>query len=129
MRLKIHSPKISKHRIMYLVHHVKIINIRNYESFEIRRQSESDKYLWWWGTLSGWWSYPDNEHSLKKMWDFDNFENNVPSSRKRQHRETGNVNMLGLVSGFCLLNIFIYLFMFIQIISYSDNFINNKCKQ
>jgi hypothetical protein len=30
---------------MYLVHRVKIINIRNYESFEIKRQSESDKYL------------------------------------------------------------------------------------
>ena len=31
---------------------------------------------------------------------------------------------------FCLLNIFIYLFVcFIQIISYWDNFINNKCKQ
>jgi hypothetical protein len=38
--------------------------------------------------------------------------------------------MLGLVSEFCLLIIFIYLFAcFIQIISYSDNFINNKCKQ
>ena len=37
--------KYRKHRIMYLVHHVKIINIGNYESFEIRRQSESDKYF------------------------------------------------------------------------------------
>jgi hypothetical protein len=67
---------------MYLVHHVKIINIRNYESFEIRRQS--DKYFWWWETLSGcgrgdgWWSYPDNENSFKKMWDFDDFENMFP---------------------------------------------------
>jgi hypothetical protein len=38
--------------------------------------------------------------------------------------------MLGLVSEFCLLNIFIYLFVcFIQIVSYWDNFINSKCKQ
>ena len=28
-----------------------------------------------------------------KMWDFDDFENNVPSSRKRQHRVIGNVNI------------------------------------
>ena len=30
---------------------------------------------------------------ILKMWDFDDFENNVPSSRKRQHRVTGNVNI------------------------------------
>jgi hypothetical protein len=30
---------------------------------------------------------------LKKRWDFDDFENNVPSLRKRQHRVTGNVNI------------------------------------
>jgi hypothetical protein len=41
-----------------------------------------------WGSLTKWplwgegcWSYPDNEHSLKKTWDsIDNFENNVSSS-------------------------------------------------
>ena len=53
----------------------------------------------------------------------DDFENNVPSSRKRQRHVTRNENinkiMLGLVSEFCLLNIFIYLFVcFIQIVSY-----------
>ena len=61
-----------------------------------------------------------------KMWDFDDFENNVPSSRKRQHRVIGNVNinqlaiMLGLVSGFCLLNIFIYIYIVRQSINGDD---------
>jgi hypothetical protein len=41
MRLEINWPKYGKHRILYLVHHVKIINIHNYESYEIRQQSES----------------------------------------------------------------------------------------
>jgi hypothetical protein len=57
----------------------------------------------------------DNEHSQNKCEILDDFENNVPSSRKRQRRVTRNENInklcLGLVSGFCLLNIFIYLFV------------------
>ena len=49
----------------------------------------------------------------------DDFENNVSSSSSCYWKLY-----------FCLLNIFIYLFVcFIQIISYWDNFINNKCKQ
>ena len=45
MRVKIHSPKISK--TLYYVSSASCqnINIRNNESFESRRQSESDKSL------------------------------------------------------------------------------------
>jgi hypothetical protein len=68
----------------------------------------------WWekllscGQREGCWSYPDNEHSLKKTWDsIDDFENNISSSTSCYWKLY-----------FCLLNIFIYLFVcFIQIIS------------
>ena len=68
----------------------------------------------WWekllscGRRKGCWSYPDNEHSLKKTWDsIDDFENNVSSSTSCYWKLY-----------FCLLNIFLYLFIcFIQIIS------------
>jgi hypothetical protein len=55
-----------------------------------------------------------------KMWDFNDFENNVPSSRKRQHRVTGNVNINQLCwdwfQDFFLLNIFIYLFIYLYVL-------------
>jgi hypothetical protein len=55
-----------------------------------------------------------------KMWDFNDFENNVPSSRKRQRRVTGNVNINQLCwdwfQDFFLLNIFIYLFIYLYVL-------------
>ena len=134
MEIFIHyeSRNLLTKNILYLVHHVKIINIRKYESFEIRRQSESYLYEYivesllgfnttvinhcdrWWEKLlgcgrgEGCWSYPDNEHSLKKTWDsIDDCENNASSSTSCYWKLY-----------FCLLNIFLYLFVcFIQIIS------------
>jgi hypothetical protein len=49
MGVEINLPKIKKkYRILYLVYHVKIINIRSYESYEIRPQSDSNKSVLWW---------------------------------------------------------------------------------
>jgi hypothetical protein len=49
------------------------------------------------------WSYPDNEHPLKKTWDsIDDFENNVSSSTSCYWKLY-----------FCLLNIFLYLFVWV----------------
>jgi hypothetical protein len=60
--------------ILYLVHHVKIINIRNYRKAlnlndKVKVINRCDQ---WWEKLlgcgrgEGCWAYPDNEHSLKK---------------------------------------------------------------
>jgi hypothetical protein len=40
---KLTRQKYGKHRILYLVYHVKVINIRNYESYEMRQKGESNE--------------------------------------------------------------------------------------
>jgi hypothetical protein len=53
------------------------------------------------GRGEGCWSYPDNEHSLKKTWDsIDDFENNVSSSTSCYWKLY-----------FCLISFFIYLYV------------------
>ena len=89
------------------------------KALKLRQQSESDKSLWCWEKLSGCGRTQIMNILKRKREILDDCENNASSSTSCYWKLY-----------FCLSNIFIYLFVcFIQIISYWDNFINNKCKQ